>query len=129
MFQGLRACPGKRQRHGKSRELRCHLIDLDALSVMDVPTLKRFVTDDGEILGKRITGLCAKCQRAVATNIKHARNMGMMPHLGQFVLRDGKPQHVVTDFHETVVVAGSASDGGSNAKVHVTKVKAKTVVV
>ena len=125
----MRACAGKRQRHGKSLELRCHLIDLDALNVMDVPTLKRFVTDDGEIMSKRITGLCAKCQRAVATNIKHARNMGIMPHLGQFVLRDGKQQHIVTDFHETVSITSSAADGGSNAKKNVKKIKTKTVVV
>ena len=121
--QGLRHCEGKRQRHGKSKELRCHLIDLDDLHVTDVTTLKRFVTDDGEILSKRITGLCAKCQRQVASTIKHARNMGMMPHLGQFVIKDAKPQFKPTNFHDLVTYTVNSE------KKQVRRVESKTIVV
>ena len=53
------------QRHGKTPELRCHLIDLDALNFLDVINLRRFLSDDGEILSRKVTGLCAKCQRQV----------------------------------------------------------------
>lgn len=63
--QGERACPGKRQRQGKNPVLRCHLIDLDALHHLDVISLHKFLSDDAEILGRRTTGLCAKCQRKV----------------------------------------------------------------
>jgi ribosomal protein S18 len=60
--QGLRHCKGKNQRMGKSGELRCHLIDLDDLSHMDLVTMRRFLSEDAEILGRKHTGLCAKCQ-------------------------------------------------------------------
>jgi len=89
--QGLRACPGKLQRRGPKPELRCHLIDLDDLNYLDVVTLKRFLSDDSEILGKKHTGLCAKCQRKVAKTIKRARNFGLVPHLGEYVLSDSRP--------------------------------------
>ena len=95
---------------------------------MDVVTLKRFVTDDGEIMGKRITGLCAKCQRAVARTVKNSRNMGMMPHLGQFVLRDGKPQYKPTAYHDPVVVNVNDSVTGET-KMRVERITAKTIVV
>lgn len=61
----MRACPGKLQRHGVSGELRCHKIDLDALNHMDVMTLRKYLSADAEIMSRRKTGLCAKCQRQV----------------------------------------------------------------
>jgi small subunit ribosomal protein S18 len=125
--QGHRHCEGKKQRQGKSKELRCHLIDLDELNAMDVVTLKRFVTDDGEIMGKRITGLCAKCQRAVARTVKNSRNMGMMPHLGQFVLRDGKPQFKPTAYHDPAVVDINDTIKGET-KMRLPRVHSKTIV-
>lgn len=63
--QGERACKGKLQRRGKEGKLGCHLIDLDDLSYLDTVNLKRFLSDDAEILGKTHTGLCSKCQRKV----------------------------------------------------------------
>lgn len=126
--QGFRHCEGKKQRHGKSKELRCHLIDLDAVHVMDVASLKRFVTDDGEIMGRKITGLCAKCQRKVARTIKHSRNMGMMPHLGQFVLRDGKPQAAPAAYHSPMKVSGEADPATGEKKRFVKQMLSKTIV-
>ncbi|MDD2295765.1 MAG: 30S ribosomal protein S18, partial [Eubacteriales bacterium] len=38
----------------------------------DVDTLKKYVTERGKILPKRITGTCAMHQRAVTTAIKRA---------------------------------------------------------
>lgn len=89
--QGLRHCKGKNQRMGKSGELRCHLIDLDDLSHMDLVTMRRFLSEDAEILGRKHTGLCAKCQRAVAKTVKRARNLGTVPHLGEHMLLDSDP--------------------------------------
>lgn len=64
--RGLVACPGKRQRRGVNPILKCHLIDLDALHYTDIVTLRRFIAGDSEILGKKLTGLCSKCQRKVS---------------------------------------------------------------
>jgi len=102
--QGLRACPGKRQRRGKldRAKLECHLIDLQELNYLDVVSLRRYISDDSEILGRKITGLCAKCQRKVAKSIKRSRNFGLMPHLGEFVLQDSRPLHQEKIFHDAV---------------------------
>jgi small subunit ribosomal protein S18 len=45
----------------------------------DADTLRRFVTERGKILPRRITGTCAKHQRAVAEAIKKARILALLP--------------------------------------------------
>ncbi len=45
----------------------------------DPDTLRRFVTDRGKILPSRITGTCAKHQRALAREIKRARVLAYLP--------------------------------------------------
>jgi len=45
----------------------------------DADTLRRFITERGKILPKRITGTCAKHQRALALSIKQARIMALLP--------------------------------------------------
>jgi len=44
----------------------------------DVEDLSRFVTDTGKILPRRITGLTARQQRHVTTQIKTARKLLLM---------------------------------------------------
>ncbi len=41
--------------------------------------LKRFITERGKILPRRITGTCAKHQRKLATEIKRARALALLP--------------------------------------------------
>jgi len=45
----------------------------------DADTLRRFITERGKILPKRITGTCAKHQRALAVSIKQARVIALLP--------------------------------------------------
>jgi small subunit ribosomal protein S18 len=45
----------------------------------DADTLRRFITERGKILPKRITGTCAKHQRALALSIKQARSIALLP--------------------------------------------------
>ena len=45
----------------------------------DADTLRRFITERGKILPRRITGTCAKHQRALAAAIKQARILAMLP--------------------------------------------------
>ncbi len=40
----------------------------------DVEKLKKFLTEKGKIMPRRITGNCAKCQRMLARAIKRARH-------------------------------------------------------
>ncbi|MDR1586507.1 MAG: 30S ribosomal protein S18 [Treponema sp.] len=45
----------------------------------DADTLRRFITERGKILPRRITGTCAKHQRALAAAIKRARTIALLP--------------------------------------------------
>jgi small subunit ribosomal protein S18 len=46
----------------------------------DQATLKYFVTERGKIIPRRISGNCAKHQRQVATAIKRARGLALIPY-------------------------------------------------
>ena len=43
--------------------------------------LKRYMTDRGKILPRRITGTCAKHQRLLTRSIKMGRQVGILPFL------------------------------------------------
>jgi len=45
----------------------------------DADTLRRFITERGKILPRRMTGTCAKHQRALALAIKRARIIALLP--------------------------------------------------
>ncbi len=45
----------------------------------DIATLKKFVSDRGKIVSGSRSGVCAKHQRAVGTEIKRARHLALLP--------------------------------------------------
>ena len=45
----------------------------------DSAKLRKFISERGKILPRRISGTCAVHQRAVNTAIKRARNMALLP--------------------------------------------------
>ena len=45
----------------------------------DADALRRYMTERGKILPRRITGTCAKHQREVAKAIKRARSISLLP--------------------------------------------------
>ncbi|MCG8484282.1 MAG: 30S ribosomal protein S18 [Clostridia bacterium] len=51
----------------------------DAIDYKDIDKLKRFITDRGKILPKRITGTCAVHQRELTRSIKKARMVALLP--------------------------------------------------
>ena len=52
---------------------------VDHIDYKDVAKLRRFVTEHGKILPRRISGNCAKHQRQVTVAIKRARNIALLP--------------------------------------------------
>ncbi len=52
---------------------------MDHIDYKDVNRLKKFVTERGKILPRRISGACAKHQRGVTRAIKLARNIVLLP--------------------------------------------------
>ena len=49
----------------------------------DVNRLKKFVSEGGKILPRRMTGTCAAHQRLLATAIKRARIASLLPFKGE----------------------------------------------
>ena len=47
----------------------------------DADALRRFITERGKILPRRITGTCAKHQRKLALEIKRARALALLPYV------------------------------------------------
>ena len=47
----------------------------------DVAKLKRYISERGKILPRRITGNCAKHQRALTVAVKRARHIALMPYV------------------------------------------------
>ena len=52
----------------------------EAIDYKDVEKLRKYITERGKILPKRITGTCAIHQRAVTTAIKRARMVALLPY-------------------------------------------------
>ena len=65
----------------KRRKKTCYFTDnkVKKIDWKDVDLLKRFVSDRGKILPRRITGTKAIYQRELAIAIKRARHMGVLP--------------------------------------------------
>jgi len=53
---------------------------LDTVDYKDVYLLKKFITESGKIVPSRITGTKARYQRQLATAIKLARFLALLPY-------------------------------------------------
>ena len=49
----------------------------------DTALLRKFISDRGKIRSRRVTGLTPQQQRQVATAIKNAREMALLPYPSQ----------------------------------------------
>lgn len=57
--------------------------NIDEIDYKDVEKLKRYISDKGKILPRRVTGTCAKHQRKVNEAIKRARHIALLPYTVQ----------------------------------------------
>lgn len=55
----------------------------DTIDYKDVFTLKKYISERGKILSRKVTGNCAWHQRKVTTAVKRARNMALLPFVDQ----------------------------------------------
>ncbi|PWM72245.1 MAG: 30S ribosomal protein S18 [Bacillota bacterium] len=56
---------------------------VDTVDYKDVATLKKYVSENGKILPRRMTGVCAKHQRVLASAVKRARITDLLPFKGE----------------------------------------------
>lgn len=52
----------------------------NTINYKEVSKLKRYISERGKILPRRITGNCAKHQRALTIAIKRSRHIALMPY-------------------------------------------------
>tara|TARA_B100000900_G_scaffold135517_1_gene114727 strand:+ start:667 stop:897 length:231 start_codon:yes stop_codon:yes gene_type:complete len=50
------------------------------INYKDVKLLKRFITDQGKIMPRRVTGTSSKMHRKLVRAIKQARNIALLPY-------------------------------------------------
>ena len=72
-----------KRRGGMRRKKVCQFCadKTEVVDYKDVEKLRKYVTERGKILPKRITGTCAEHQRAVTTAIKRARIVALLPYV------------------------------------------------
>ena len=51
----------------------------ETIDYKDVEKLRKYVTERGKILPRRISGTCAKHQRELTSSIKRSRNIALLP--------------------------------------------------
>ena len=74
--------PMKRRGGIRRRKKVCVFCGKDnVIDYKDTAKLKRYVSERGKILPRRITGNCAKHQRALTVAIKRARHLSLMPYV------------------------------------------------
>lgn len=56
---------------------------IEYIDYKDVDLLKRYISDRGKILPRRVTGTYAKNQRKLTKAIKRARIMGLLPFVAE----------------------------------------------
>ena len=65
----------------------CRFCEDKALKVdyKDERMLRRFVTERGKVIPRRMSGTCARHQRGLVTAIKRARNIALLPYAAETV--------------------------------------------
>jgi len=73
---------GPRRKGGKRRPKVCFFcVDkVDQVDYKDVEKLRKYISERGKIMPRRVTGNCAKHQRQLTTAVKRARHMALLPY-------------------------------------------------
>lgn len=71
---------GKRKFRSR-RKVCVFCADKKVIDYKDTNILRKYVTDRGKILPRRISGNCAKHQRELTIAIKRARHVALLPYV------------------------------------------------
>lgn len=63
--------------------------NVEFIDYKDTQTLRRYITDRGKIKSRRVTGVCTQHQHKLATAIKRAREMALLPYTVKIVSGNG----------------------------------------
>jgi small subunit ribosomal protein S18 len=73
------------KRRGRRKKRVCQFCTekVTGIDYKNIARLKNFVSERGKILPRRVTGNCAKHQRAMTMNVKRARHMALMVYTAE----------------------------------------------
>jgi len=73
------------RRGGRKRRKVCYFTsnNITHIDYKDVDLLKKFISERGKILPRRVTGTSAKYQRKLTSAIKVSRIMGLLPFVAE----------------------------------------------
>lgn len=63
----------------KRRPIKIVLPDGVEMDYKNIDLLKKFLTDRGKLLSRRLTGITARQQRDICKSVKRARYLGLLP--------------------------------------------------
>lgn len=73
--------PSRRGRGNKRRKVCYFTVNkIQHIDYKDIDVLKKFISDRGKILPRRVTGTSAKYQRMLTVAIKRARTVALLPY-------------------------------------------------
>jgi len=71
---------GRRGRNKRRKVCYFTVNKITHIDYKDVDTLKKFISERGKILPRRVTGTSAKYQRMLTVAIKRARQIALLPY-------------------------------------------------
>jgi small subunit ribosomal protein S18 len=77
---------GRSRRRGLSdrgRPRKYTKINVDQIDYKDLVTLRRFISDRGKTRSRRVTGLSRRHQQQLALAVKRARELALLPYVGE----------------------------------------------
>ena len=78
---------GGRKRGGKfsdrNRPRKYTRIPVEAIDYKDLSLLRRFISDRGKTRSRRVTGLSRRHQQQLALSVKRARELALLPYVGE----------------------------------------------
>jgi small subunit ribosomal protein S18 len=70
---------GMKNRRAKRKVCSFCMDKAESINYKDINKLRKYVTEKGKILPRRVSGNCAKHQRMLTVSIKRARNIALLP--------------------------------------------------
>ena len=74
---------GMRQRRTRRKVCNFCANKVEAIDFMDEVTLKKYISENGKILPKRMTGTCAAHQRQLTEAVKRACHVALLPYTAE----------------------------------------------
>jgi small subunit ribosomal protein S18 len=77
---GLSVAVQKRRIRKRKKVCNFCIDKMNVIDYKDTNRIKKYISERGKILPRRITGNCAKHQRALTVAIKRARHIALLPY-------------------------------------------------